>query len=483
MIPANRIRLLNQRAVRADGDFVLYWMIAFRRVRSNFSLDRAIDLAKALKKPLVVLEALRVGYPHASDRLHRFVLEGMEENARRAKGHAVTWYPYVETRAGEGTGLLETLGKRACVVVTDDFPCFFVPRMLEAAAKKITVPLEAIDSNGVYPMRATQRVFTTAHSFRVHLQKELKPHLSEVPVEAPLDGLRLPTLRGELGIEKKWPRATAEMLSGALVGELPIDHSVGPGLLKGGSAHAEARMLEFVAKKLGGYGEGRNEPAEDGTSKFSPYLHFGHLSVHQVLAEISRREKWKPEVLGKSIGGSKAGWWQMSEGAESFIDELITWRELAFNIAALRPDEYDKLESLPSWAKVTHADHAKDARPYLYTRAQLENAQTHDPLWNAAMRQMTRDGWFHNYMRMLWGKKILEWSKGPEEALAHMAALMNKYSLDGRNPCSYSGYLWVLGRYDRPWGPERKIFGKVRYMSSDNTAKKLNVKPYLARYA
>jgi deoxyribodipyrimidine photo-lyase len=205
--------------------------------------------------------------------------------------------------------------------------------------------------------------------------------------------------------------------------------------------------------------------------------------VHHVFAEVARREKWTPDVLGKSIGGSKEGWWKMSPAAEAFLDELVTWRELAFNMAALRPDDYGSMDTLPAFAKATHAKHAKDPRPHLYSFEQLERAETHDELWNAVQRQMVRDGWFHNYLRMLWGKKILEWSPSADEALSRMERLMNKYSLDGRDPCSYSGYLWVLGRYDRAWGPERPIFGSVRYMSSDNTAKKISVKQYLKTYA
>lgn len=483
--PDLRVRRINSRQPNPHGEYVVYWMTAFRRVKSNFALQRAIEVAEKFKRPLLVVEALRAGYPFASDRLHRFVLQGMGENARRLSKANVASYFYVEPEAGAGRGMLEALARDAVCVVTDDFPSFFLPRMVEAAGQKLSIALEAVDSNGLWPMRATERVFTTAHSFRTFLQKELKPHLSQLPQAEPLDGLRLPEL-GALpkGFEKKWPRASEALLRAEAnaISALPIDHSVGFATLDGGSAVGEVCVGRFVDERMEQYPEARNEPALAGTSGLSPYLHFGHVGVHQVFAAIAEREKFDPASLGKSIGGAKEGWWKLSKGAEAFLDELVTWRELAFNMAALQPDQMGKYESLPSWARASLEKHENDERPVLYSLKQLERAETHDELWNAAMRQMTRDGWFHNYVRMLWGKKILEWSKTPREALSRMEALMNKYSLDGRNPCSYSGYLWVLGRYDRAWG-ERPIFGKVRYMSSENTARKLDVKPYLRKYA
>ena len=171
----------------------------------------------------------------------------------------------------------------------------------------------------------------------------------------------------------------------------------------------------------------------------------------------------------------------MSPSSESFLDELITWRELGYNMCWQRTD-YDRYESLPDWAQKTLAEHASDPRPFVYSHEEFEKAETHDPLWNAAQNQLVQSGKIHNYLRMLWGKKILEWSATPQDALYCMLELNNKYALDGRNPNSYSGVFWVLGRYDRAWGPERPIFGKIRYMSSENTARKMSVRNYLKRW-
>lgn len=214
----------------------------------------------------------------------------------------------------------------------------------------------------------------------------------------------------------------------------------------------------------------------------SPYLHFGHISAHQVFEELTRLAEWTPAGVAEKANGSSAGWWGASVEVESFLDQLITWRELGYNMCWQR-DDYDRYESLPNWSQKTLAEHATDKRPYVYSFEQLEAAETHDPLWNAAQRQLVREGGIHNYLRMLWGKKILEWSASPREALDVMIELNNKYALDGRNPNSYSGIFWVLGRYDRAWGPERPIFGKIRYMTSENTARKVRVKNYITSYA
>lgn len=478
MTPEVRIRALNEARVRPERDFVLYWMTSFRRARSNFSLQRAVEHAVGLKKPLVVFEPLRVGYEFASDRLHTFVLQGMAENQRRFEGSGAHYFPYVEPKAGAGKGLLAALAARACVLVGDDWPCFFVPQMQADAARQVDVRFEVVDSNGLYPMRHTTRVFTTAHSFRTHLQKVLPPHLRDVPRADPLAGVKLHRLASlPKALTSRWKPGLEPS-----VASLPIDHSVAPVPIPGGSAAGEARLKLFVDERLADYTEARNEPEVDGTSVLSPYLHFGHVSSHQLFERIVKQERWKVERLGKSIGGAREGWWKLSPAAEAFIDQFVTWRELGFNLSSHRPEEYRSLDSLPGWAKATIAAHANDARPHLYSLEQLEQSKTHDPLWNAAMGQLRREGWFHNYLRMLWGKKIYEWSKSAAAALRAMEFLMGKYSLDGRDPISWSGYFWVLGRYDRPWGPERKIFGKLRYMSSDNTAKKLSVKQYIAKY-
>ena len=484
-VPKIRVRQVNSASIRADGTYVLYWIIASRRVHFNFALDRAVEHCVALGKPLVIFEALRCGYPWASDRMHRFVMDGMADNARACEVKGVCYYAYVEPTPGAGKGLLEALAQKACVVVTDEYPCFFLPRMVESAGKRLTVALEAVDSNGLLPIRACEKVMGRAFDFRRFLQKELPKHLQEFPHKNPLGKLRpLATARLPGAIRKKWPAASQALLSGDVrrLNSLPIDHGVAAVALRGGHGNARACMNEFLRRRLPHYADERSEPDLDCASGLSPFLHFGHLSVHEVFAELARREKWNAEKLSLRVKGSRAGWWNMSRNAESFLDELITWRELGFNFSARR-DDYDRYESLPEWAKKTLQEHARDERESVYTLEEFENAKTHDALWNAAQRQLVGEGKIQNYLRMLWGKKILEWTRTPQEAAAIMIQLNNKYALDGRDPNSYSGIFWVLGRYDRPWAPVRPVFGSIRYMSSENTARKLSVKNYLKKYS
>jgi deoxyribodipyrimidine photo-lyase len=484
-VPDIRIQVLNASPVNGEGEFILYWMIAYRRVRRNFALQRAAEWARELDKPLVILEALRSGYPWASDRLHRFVLDGMADNARRLERRPVSYYPYVEPVLDAGKGLLVALAARACVVITDDFPAFMLPRMVGAAARQLPVHLEQVDSNGLLPLRVADRVFTTAYSFRRFLQHSLRWHLLEFPEEDPLADVNLPRLHGLTEeIAERWPKAEDDMLSGdqrSLAG-LPIDHSVPAVETRGGSAAAEATLRHFLDERLARYADRRNQPEEDVTSGLSPYLHFGHVSAHQAFVELMTREGWSIGDLAPATKGSRSGWWGASPAAEAFLDQLVTWRELGFNMCWQRQD-YDRFDSLPQWVIKTLSEHARDPRPYLYTPEELEGGRTHDRLWNAAQMQLVREGRIHNYLRMLWGKKILEWTTSPQEALAVMIELNNKYALDGRDPNSYSGISWVLGRYDRPWGPERPVFGKVRYMSSESAVRKLRVRDYASKYA
>ena len=483
-VPAIRVRQLNALAERADGEYVLYWMTAYRRPFYNFALQRAVQRAQQLQRPLLILEALRCDYPFASDRLHRFILNGMADNTEHFAATPAGYYPYVETEKGAGKGLLEKLSEAACLIVSDDYPAFFLPRMLQAAAAKVTVRLEAVDSNGLLPMRAADHDFPTAYAFRRFLQKQLRGHLFEFPQQDPLVAAELPTLKKlPVIISQRWPQAATELLAAEpqILARLPIDHSVAVTAECGGWQEAENYLQRFLAERLPHYLQ-RSEPERHLSSDLSPYLHFGQISSHQVAAQLMQQENWSIDKLSPEAKGKRSGWWRMSAEAEAFLDQLITWRELGFNGALFRQD-YDQYRSLPDWARESLETHRHDPRPWLYRFESFEQAKTHDPLWNAAQRQLLREGRMHNYLRMLWGKKILEWSFDAETALQTMLILNDKYALDGRDPNSVSGICWCLGRYDRAWGPERPIYGKIRYMTSENTARKFSVKRYLERYA
>jgi len=479
MTPASIITRLNDLSPNLDGDYVLYWMIANRRSEWNFSLDRAIELCTEFGKPLLVLEALRVGYDWASDRIHQFVIQGMRDNQLALADSRVTYYPYLEPQNGAGKGLLSALAENACALVTDDFPCFFLPRMVRAAAERVSVSMEMVDSNGLFPMRAATKTFSRAVDFRRFLQRELESHLHTVPSAAPLKGLDLPVASIPGHLLDQWPLAD---LDNVTLSRLPIDHSVSALALQGGARAAGEVLHNFLDSGLRVYGEDRNHPQRAAASGLSPYLHFGHLSSHQVFAELASVEDWSPSCLSLTCRGQREGWWGMGTNAEAFLDQIVTWRELGYNMCS-RVENYDAWESLPAWAIESLLAHADDPREFVYSLPEFEQAQTHDSLWNAAQNQLRQEGRIHNYLRMLWAKKILHWSEHPKHALAIALHLNNKYGIDGRNPNSYSGVLWTFGRYDRAWGPERPIFGKIRYMTCDSTRRKFKVEDYVAQYS
>ncbi len=475
-IPSSRVRVLNEKPVQPAGAFVLYWMIAARRARFNFGLEHAAALAAELGRPLVVLEALRCGYPWASDRLHAFVIDGMRANKRAFGAGPVRYIPYLEPAPGAGRGLVAALGARACAIVTDWFPAFFLPRMAAAAAAQVAVRLDAVESGTLIPVAEHGRAFPTARGYRAFMQRELRRHLAQFPLENPIGDLpQAPPLPAD--IVRRWPSADPERVK---LADLPIDHSVAPVGWRGGHDAAVETLERFVRTGLARYADDHSHPDADATSHLSPYLHFGHISPHEVFSAVMTRERWTTRRLAARGGGAREGWWNVSPSSEAFLDQLCVWRELAFNGSAWT-EGFERYETLPAWSRATLEAHLDDPRPRLYDACTLDAAGTDDVVWNAVQRQLAADGWFHGYLRMLWGKKILEWSANPADALARMEQLMNRYSLDGRDPVSYASFGWVLGRYDRPW-PERPVFGSVRCMTSQSARRKLRMREYLRRY-
>jgi deoxyribodipyrimidine photo-lyase len=333
-------------------------------------------------------------------------------------------------------------------------------------------------------MRATGDAFPTAYAFRRYVQRTLSAQVGTAPAPNPLEdaqglaGAVLPAV-----LTERWPAADfGALLQPEGLRQLPIDHGVAPTTMRGGPDAAQQALRRFLDTRLERYAHDRNDASEQVTSGLSPYLHFGHVSSHDVVSRVLEREGWLGDLTRKPTG-ARDGWWGVSAAAEAFLDQVVTWRELGFNMCAARPGDYQQYSSLPAWARATLESHADDPRDHVYSRDAFERGATHDPLWNAAQMQLVRQGTIHNYLRMLWGKKILEWTASPEDALAVTIELNNKYALDGRDPNSYSGIFWTLGRYDRPWAPERPVFGTVRYMSSANTARKMDVRGYLDRFA
>ena len=341
---------MNEAPARPDRSFVVYWMTAGRRLSSNFALQRAVETARDLRRPLLIVEALRADYPWASDRLHRFVLDGMADHARMLAGAKALYFPYVEPGRGAGRGFVPALAAHAAALVTDDYPCFIVPRITAAAAAQVDVRLEAVDSNGILPMRAVSAPFVTALSFRAHLQRQLRDALSAWPGQIDLDDL---PESGPLSaaVVRRWPSTPRDDLErpDTLLASLPIDHAVPPaGWCRGGSRAGRIALDRFVTTALPRYADAHAHPDLDSTSQLSPWLHFGHVSAHEIFEAVMTAERWTSRTLGASAGGKREGWWGVSPGANAFLDQLITWRELGFNMCATRPDDYWRYDSLPA---------------------------------------------------------------------------------------------------------------------------------------
>jgi deoxyribodipyrimidine photo-lyase len=360
----------------------------------------------------------------------------------------------------EHTPRLAELGRRAAAVVSDLFPTFIIPGHLRGAAKALGVPLFAVDASCVVPMQRIPSAQVGAYALRPKLKKLWPEYrdrlLGKRPVKAASAAKRL---------SPGFPTADARAQLKALA-SFDIDHSVPPveGVRSGRSAALRA-LRGFVEQRLGGFDTGRGDPGRDGQSGLSPYFHWGHLFAGEAArAAIDAHGEDHP-------------------GVREFLEDLLVRRELGFNYCFHTPGPQQlSVASLPGWARATLDAHRGDAREHLYSLEDLDAARTGDGLWNASQRELRERGRIHNYLRMLWGKRILEWSPTPEEALARMAWLNDRYALDGRDPASVANFQWVLGLHDRPF-QERKVIGKVRPMSSARTAEKFDLRPYLARWA
>ncbi len=502
-----RVRKANDRPVNTAGRYVLYWCQAVRRLRANHALDVALEWCRRLKKPLVVFEAVRHDYPWASARTHRFLLEGMRDNAAAAAQMGVTYWPFVGTPDRPGRGLVRTLSADACLVVTDDFPQFIVPAQIRAVAGRVDVAVHAVDGNSMVPLARLGATIIAATHLRTRIHKLFAEAwanraASQPDVPTPARAVLNPPFA-------PWrPRTDFD----AFLGSLPIDQTVQPvpGVV-GGPCAAVKTLTTFVQEKLSRYADGRNQPDdpdETAASRLSPYLRHGHVGIQEV-CEAVLGGAWTPDEINPKTR-NKDDFFCRDANVNAFLDEAVTWRDVGYQWHFTRGraateggtvsghDPADGLPSfnydltdfspipksgtlvrvLPTWAQDTLRDHAKDKRTHLYTLEEFEHADTHDELWNAAQKELVATGRIHNYLRMLWGKKVVEWSKTAEAAYRVLEHLNNKYAIDGRDPNSYSGILWCFGLFDRPWPGDRDVFGRVRYMSSESAAKKFDLDGY-----
>jgi deoxyribodipyrimidine photo-lyase len=447
-----RVVSLNDEPINKNARYVLYWMQMFKRTSHNHALVWAIRKANELKLPLVVYEGLKYYYPWASDRLHTFILEGVEEKRKEFERLGIRYIFYLQKDETSPKNTVATLAKDAAMIVTDDFPCFIIPEHNRRIAERAKIAVHAVDSNGVIPMSKFEKEEYGAYTIRPKVKKILSNYLK------PFDEETVEIDSTALDVDCPETIATAAAI-GNLVSECDIDHSVKPSpIYHGGTANGRARLKKFVDEILPDYDTARNKPERDGSSRLSSYLHFGFLSPLEIALAV--RDADAPE-----------------ESKDAYLEELIVRRELSYNMTRFNPN-YDSLRALPAWAHETMRGHTEDARQFNYSLEELEAGETHDELWNASQREMVATGEMHNYVRMLWGKNVIAWTPSYEVAFETLVHLNNKYCLDGRNPNSYAGILWCFGKHDRPW-MERPVFGKMRYMTTGSTGKKFDSKKYI----
>jgi deoxyribodipyrimidine photo-lyase len=430
----------------ASGKCVVYWMQRAQRAVDNAALDLAVRAGNALGRPVVVFFAPVPFYPGANQRNLRFLAEGVpdiaEGLARRGVGFCFRSYP-------EHSLLKFCEQVRPAIVVGDENPLREPDEWRQRVTDKLRIPFWTVDADVIVPSRLLQKEQYGARTIRPRLL-ELLPKFLRQPenTEAHVAWAMPPSLWSQNwkdDFTRDWTLdRTVSVVNG----------------WRGGTAEAMRRLSDFIKNKLAAYPQQRNRPETDGTSRLSPYLHFGHIAPHSIALAIRDADAQEP-------------------AKQAFLEQLIVRRELAINFVRFNR-LYDSVECMEPWADRSFAQHASDRRPILYSPERLDNAETHDPLWNAAQKQMVLTGWMHNYLRMYWAKKILEWSPSVGSAYQRAIRLNDRYELDGRDPNGYAGIAWaIVGKHDRPWF-DRPVFGPVRYMSLSSTGRKFDAKRYIA---
>jgi deoxyribodipyrimidine photo-lyase len=445
-----RVTIRRDGAPDPDGKCVVYWMQRAQRGTDNHAVDIAAQAANLLGLPLVVYFAAISNFPHANLRHYAFLNQGLPDIATDLAARNIT---FVMRRAPHESHEQLLADVHAALLIGDENPMREPERWRKELAARLSIPFWTVDTDVIVPSKLIERAQYGAYTIRPRINRLLADFLHPYVNTHAQHGWKAPR------------NFYSDSVEGDItLGWKDLDRSVLPVDAWQGGTHAALKRLKlFAADMLASYETQRNRPETDGTSCMSPYLHFGHIGPLTIALAINAEVKKHPHL---------------AQARDSFFNELITWRELAVNFVRYTPN-YDSPDCAESWAKTTIAEHARDEREYLYTLAQLEEAQTHDDLWNAAQLQMLHHGWMHNHMRMYWAKKILEWSPNIATAMKRAIHLNDKYFLDGRDPNGYAGVAWaILGKFDRAWN-ERPIFGKIRYMSGASTGRKFNSKEYI----
>ena len=449
---------LNEKRLQPEGEYILYWMQTTQRLEDNWALRLATLEADRIGKPVLIHHGLDPHYTHASERFHTFVMQGAQDMASRAEALGLTYRFALRRSVRDDTRIVDRLARRACIVVTDLYPTAGVAERSARVASRVNCRVLAVDSVGVVPAASFHKEEYAARTIRPKIAKLLELSVEPVDDRAPKRAMS-PTLLASLDVS--W-LDVARCDVAAEVARCAVDHSVGAVATRGGLTAARKRLVAFAKDGLHEYSERRRNPSDDGgSSRLSPYLHNGMISPLEVVAAV--RSAASPEQ------------------SESFLNEMLTWRELSLNFCLRNPD-HGSLAALPEWVQRSMRTHANDTREVTYTLDELERAATHDPIWNAGQRELMETGHMHNVVRMLWGKSVITWAPTYDDALAWLVHLNNKYSLDGRDPNSYAGIQWCFGKFDRPFA-ERPVWGTIRPMSLQRAHAKYEMTGYLDRWS
>ncbi|MCB9482234.1 MAG: deoxyribodipyrimidine photo-lyase [Desulfobacteraceae bacterium] len=437
MIDGKRIKNLNFNPVNKGNNFFVYWMQHSQRTFFNHALEYSIELSNKYLKPLVVYFCLTDSFPDANSRHYRFMLEGLKEVKAELFKRNIKFVCEI----GSPETCVREISKQACCVVTDRGYLKIHKKWRKSIADNIDCAMFQVETDLVVPVEETS------------LKEEYGAYTIRRKINSRLDEFMVPVSEEKLMINSLGLNLSSADIDDTdkILKELSLNDNCKPSCIRGGSSHALKLLDLFIEQKLPYYSEKRNNPELDFTSGLSPYFHFGQIS---------------PVYAGLMVKTKKG------EGRDSFLEEMIVRRELSFNFVTYNPF-YDSFDCLPQWAKNTLLEHENDKRPYIYTSEEFENSLTHDRFWNAAQLELVLTGKMHGYMRMYWGKKIIEWTDSPKKAFNLAVYLNNKYALDGRDPNSFAGVAWCFGKHDRPW-KERPVFGKIRYMNSNGLKRKFN---------
>jgi deoxyribodipyrimidine photo-lyase len=445
-----RVTIRRDGVPKPDGTCVVYWMQRAQRGRQNAAVDCAVNLANELGLPLLIYFSAISDFPNANLRHYVFLNQGLPDIEEDLAERNISFV----VRRPPNNSLDKLLNEvNAAILIGDENPCREPERWRQVIARRLNIPFWTVDADVIVPSKLFPKPQYGAYVLRPRLYKELPNYLH--PLKNP---------RAQHAWKRPKKFESYPVSNDITAGWKKFDRSLAPvESFVGGSRAARKRLKFFVEHILADYDKARNEPTIDGTSRLSPYLHFGHIGPLEIALAVDAAAKRNASL---------------TKAHDSFFNELIVWRELAVNFVKYTPN-YDSLECAAPWANQSLAEHLRDRRDWVYSLEQLERGETHDELWNASQLQMVHFGWMHNYTRMYWAKKILEWSPDPTLAFQYAIALNDRYELDGRDPNGYAGIAWAIaGKFDRPWF-DRPIFGKIRYMSGGSTGKKFNSKKYM----